>query len=53
MAEHDPRTASCIEAYLRIVYDDPGLRLVHIIAGVNSSSGYAYNVYGYIKTPTA
>lgn len=40
--------AAHIEAYLRAFFDDPDLKLVHVMAGFNVSNGYDYQVYGYI-----
>lgn len=37
-----------IQEFLRRVFDNPNLVLVHVLAGVNLSNGYPYNVYGYI-----
>lgn len=42
-------TANEHEAYLRLVFDKPNLKLVHIMAGFNVSNGYPYQVYGYIE----
>lgn len=44
----EDRCAAHIEVYLREFYGDPELKLVHILAGVNLSSGYDYQVYGWI-----
>lgn len=41
-------TAAAVQAYLRDLTDDPQLRLVHILAGVNVSNGYPYQVFGYV-----
>lgn len=41
-------TAEQIEIYLRTFFDDPKLKLVHILAGFNVSNGYDYQVYGYL-----
>lgn len=45
---HQPRSAAYLEVYLRAILDNPELKLVHILAGVNWSNGYPYQVYGYI-----
>lgn len=37
------------EARLRILYEDPRLQLVHVLAGVNLGNGYPYRIYGIIK----
>jgi hypothetical protein len=42
-------SAALIEAYLQELLDDPKLSLVHILAGVNYSTGYPYRVYGYFR----
>lgn len=47
-----PRSAGYVEVYLRTLYKDPSLELVHIIAGVNRSNGCPYRVYGYKRNGT-
>lgn len=44
------KTPAFYEAYLQELMDDPALKLVHIVAGVNVGNGYPYRVYGYIAT---
>lgn len=41
-------SAAAHEMYLRLVFNDPELKLVHILAGFNVSNGYDYQVYGFI-----
>lgn len=45
----EKNSAAVIEAFLRELFEDPDLSLVHIVAGVNLGNGYAYRVYGYIR----
>lgn len=45
--KHQLRTAAFIQEYLRILYKEPTLTIIHIVAGVNHSNGYPYNVFGY------
>ena len=40
-------SAARLEVYLRHMFDDPKLELLHILTGVNLSDGYPYRVYGY------
>lgn len=47
--KHQLRTAAFIQEYLRILYKEPTLTIIHIVAGVNHSNGYPYNVFGYVK----
>ena len=41
-----PKSARWYEAYLSAYFDKP-IEIVHILAGVNVSNGYAYAVFGY------
>lgn len=43
-------SGEAIEHFLRLYFDDNELELVHIMSGVNRSSGYDYQVYGYVKS---
>ena len=45
----EKNSAQLIEAFLRELFKDPNLELVHIVAGVNVGNGYGYRVYGYIR----
>ena len=40
------RSARWYEAYLSAYFDRP-IEIIHILAGVNVSNGYAYAVFGY------
>ncbi len=46
----DWKTAEHIEAYLRHLYKDPELELVHILSGFNRATGYPYRIYGYLRS---
>jgi len=41
-------SARYLEEYLRKLYNQPDLELIHIVAGVNRSDGYSFRVFGYI-----
>ncbi|HHX99455.1 TPA: hypothetical protein GX533_02130 [Candidatus Dojkabacteria bacterium] len=41
-------TPALYEDYLRRYHEDPALKLVHIIAGINRSNAYPYRIYGFI-----
>lgn len=41
-------TAAYFEEYLKALYDNDKLELVHVISGVNRGNGYPYRVYGFI-----
>lgn len=43
------RTAEFVQEYIRRMMNKPDLMLVHILAGVNLSTGYSYHAYGYIE----
>lgn len=45
-AAHD--TAACLETWLRLYFDKPNLKLIHVLAGFNVSNGYPYQVFGYL-----
>lgn len=42
-------SAARYEVYLRLYFDKPDLKLVHIMAGYNLATGYPYRVFGYIE----
>jgi hypothetical protein len=44
------RSARFVEHMLRVALDSPELWLGHIKAGVEASSGFSYNLYGYKET---
>ncbi len=46
----EKESPAMIEEYLRALYKDPGLELLHILTGVNVSNGYPYRVYGYSRS---
>lgn len=50
---HPLRTAAFIQEYMRRLMGNPAIELVHILAGVNVSNGYSYQVYGYNLTEAA
>lgn len=41
-------SAARFEVYLRLYFDKPTLKLVHVMAGFNVATGYPYQVFGYI-----
>lgn len=43
------RTAAFYEAYLRHLWEDESIQLLHIMAGVNLSNGFSYLIWGYCK----
>jgi hypothetical protein len=43
------KTAAFFEHFLRVAFDDPKLKLVHVLAGINSSTLYSYRIFGYIR----
>lgn len=48
--EHlDRRSPAYIQEFLRRYFDNPAIRLVHVMAGFNVSNGSSYNVYGYFE----
>lgn len=49
----DARTPAHIEAYLQQVFDDPTIKLVHVMAGFNWGNGFPYQIYGFIQTEKA
>lgn len=48
--EFEIDSAGYFEAWLQSLFKDPGLKLVHILTGVNMSNGYPYMVYGYFRS---
>lgn len=44
------RTANWYQAYLQFYFNDPDLKLYHIMAGTNRSNGYEYLIFGYTHT---
>lgn len=42
-------SAAYIEAFLRNLFKNEDIKLVHIVSGVNHSNGYPYQVYGYFE----
>lgn len=47
-SKFEPKSAAFIQEYLRILYGNPNIVVVHILAGVNRSNGYPYRIYGYL-----
>ena len=46
----EKQSAAHYEAWLRNLYDDPQLKLVHFLVAINSSGGgYPYYRYGFVK----
>lgn len=43
-------SAAYLQEFLRELFHDPELKLVHLISGVNAGNGYPYRVYGYIRS---
>jgi hypothetical protein len=41
------QSAAFFEAYLREVFKDPTIELVHMKAGVNRGNGFSYRIFGY------
>lgn len=46
---HLDNSPAMLEAYLKLLHQDPALELVHILAGVNRANGFPYRVYGTIS----
>lgn len=46
-------SAAYIQEFLRYFFDNPKLTLVHIMASFNQSTGYAYQVFGYLTDDSA
>lgn len=45
----DKESAAYYESWLRSIYQDPDLELVHILVGLNASTGHPYRVYGFLS----
>lgn len=45
----DHRSPAYIQEFLRYYFNNPKIVLVHVVAGVNLSNGYPYQVYGYFE----
>ncbi len=45
----DPRSPAYIQEFLRQVLELPELHLLHVMAGFNLSTGFPYQIYGYIE----
>ncbi len=46
-------SAERFEAYLRVLFNDPELKLVHILVGLNVGNGYPVRMYGFIRSRQA